>query len=73
MRYVVNSYNRGTIVHFMVKCARCDCEVGYVQYVTPDVITKEVVDSINHGEKDLAGRENDMEVCAECMNELRGD
>jgi hypothetical protein len=57
----------------MVKCARCDCEVDHVQYVTPDVITKEVIDSIDHGEKDLSGREDTMKVCAECMDELRGD
>jgi len=56
----------------MVKCARCDCEVDHVQKVTPDVITKEAIDSIEHGEKDLSGREGHMEVCAECMDELKG-
>lgn len=57
----------------MVKCARCDREVDEVEKVTPDVITKDVIDSIEHGEKDLAGREGDMEVCAECLDELAGD
>ncbi|MFC7018894.1 hypothetical protein ACFQHP_04155 [Halomicroarcula sp. GCM10025743] len=42
-----------------------------VQNITPDVITKELIDSIDHGEEDLAG--GGMEVCAECMDELKGD
>jgi hypothetical protein len=56
----------------MVECARCDREVDEVQKVTPSVITEEVIDSIDHGKTDLAGREGDMEVCVECMDELRG-
>ena len=57
----------------MVKCARCDRDVDGVQNVTPDVITKEVIESIDHGETDLAGRTGNTKVCAECMDELRGD
>lgn len=57
----------------MVKCARCDRDVDTVRTVTPDAITKEVIDSIEHGEEDLAGRESSMEVCAECMDELTGE
>lgn len=57
----------------MVKCARCDRDVDGVQNVTPDVITKEVIESIDHSETDLAGRTGNMKVCAECMDELRGD
>lgn len=56
----------------MVKCARCGRGVDDLQRVTPDVLTKEVIDSINHGEEDLAG-EGDMEVCAGCMDELKTD
>lgn len=56
----------------MVKCARCARGVDTVHVVTPDVITKELIDSIDHGEEDLAGRETSMEVCAECMDELTG-
>ncbi|WP_265111095.1 hypothetical protein [Halosolutus halophilus] len=43
-----------------------------LQSITPDVITKELIDSIDRGEEDLAG-EDDMKVCAECMDELKGD
>lgn len=57
----------------MVNCARCDRDVDTLQTVTPDVITKELIDSIDHGEADLAGRESSMDVCAECMNGLTGD
>lgn len=56
----------------MVNCARCDRDVENVHTVTPDVITKELIDSIDHGEEDLAGRESSMAVCAECMEELTG-
>lgn len=56
----------------MVKCARCGRDVDDVQDITPDAITKELIDSIDHGEEDLAG-EDDLKVCAECMNELMGD
>lgn len=56
----------------MVKCARCGRDVDDVQNITPDVITKELLDSIDHGEEDLAG-EDDLKVCAECMDELKGD
>ena len=57
----------------MIKCARCDRDVDTVRTVTPDAITKEVIDSIEHGEEDLAGRESSMDVCAECMDELTGE
>lgn len=57
----------------MVKCARCDRDVDAVESVTPDVISKKVLDSIDHGKEDLAGQDREMKVCAECMDELRGD
>lgn len=57
----------------MVICARCDRDVDGVENVTPDVISKEVLDSIDHGEEDLAGQEGEMKICGECMDELRGD
>lgn len=57
----------------MVKCARCGRSVESVQNITPDLITKEVVNSIDHGEEDLAGSEGEMNVCDECMDELKGD
>ncbi len=56
----------------MVKCARCGRDVDEVQSISPDVITKELIDSIDHGEEVVAG-EGGIEVCAECMNELKGD
>lgn len=57
----------------MVRCARCDRDVDAVESVTPDVISHEVIDSIDHGKEDLAERGGGMNVCAECMDELRGN
>lgn len=56
----------------MSKCVRCGRDVDEVQSISPDVITKELIDSIDHGEEDFAG-EGNIEVCAECMDELKGD
>lgn len=56
----------------MVTCVRCGHDVADVQNITPDVITKELIDSIDNGEEDLAG-EGNIKVCAECMDELNGD
>lgn len=53
----------------MVKCPRCGRDVDTLQIVTPDVVTKEVINSIDYGEEELVG-EDGMEVCAECMDEL---
>lgn len=55
----------------MVNCARCGRDVEKLQSIPPDVISKEQIDAIEYGEQDLA-RKGNMEVCAECMNELRG-
>ncbi len=57
----------------MVNCARCDRDVETVQTVTPDVITKELIQSISHGKEDLAGEESSMDVCTECIDELTGE
>ncbi|GAB6861351.1 hypothetical protein JCM17092_14400 [Haloplanus litoreus] len=57
---------------FMVNCARCGRDVDDLQRISPDVISKELIDSIDHGEEDLAG-EDDLKVCAECMAELKGE
>lgn len=54
----------------MVNCARCGRDVDDIHIITPDVITKELVDSIDDGEEELAGK-GDMKVCAECMGELK--
>lgn len=56
----------------MAKCPRCDREVGELQVLTPDVISKDVINSIDQGEADLADGEG-LKVCAECMIELRGN
>lgn len=56
----------------MAECARCGRDVDDLQSISPDVITKELVDSIDHGEEDFAGK-GGMKVCAECMAELKGD
>jgi hypothetical protein len=54
----------------MVKCARCDSDVDTVQTVTPDVVTKERIDSIDYSGEDFTGEASSMDVCAECMAEL---
>lgn len=54
----------------MVNCPRCGRDVDEIHIVTPDDITKEVINSIDHGEDDFAG-EDGMKVCAECMDELK--
>lgn len=56
----------------MAECARCDCDADDLQSISPDVISKELIDSIDHGEEDFAG-EGGIKVCAECMAELKGD
>lgn len=56
----------------MVECARCGRDVNEVYSITPDLITNELVDEMDHGETDIAG-EGDMEVCADCMDELKGE
>lgn len=56
----------------MPKCARCGRDVDEVQRISPDVITKELIDAIDHGEENFAG-DGDLEVCDECMDELKGD
>lgn len=57
----------------MVDCARCGRDVDAVETVTPDVITSELLESIDHGATDLAGQESNLKICTECMDELRGD
>jgi len=56
----------------MVKCARCGRDVDDLRNISPDAITKELIDSIDHGEEDFAGG-NGLKVCTECMDELNGD
>jgi len=56
----------------MVKCARCGNGVDDLQNISPDMISKELIDSVDHGEEDMA-REGGLEVCAECMDELTGE
>ena len=56
----------------MVKCHQCGHDVDDLHIITPDVVTKELIDSIDHGEETLT-EEGDMKVCAECMDELKGD
>lgn len=56
----------------MVECARCSRDVETVQNITPDIMTNELIDSIDHGEQDLA-EDGEMEICAECMDELKND
>ena len=57
----------------MVTCARCDRVVDTVRTVTPDAVTKDVLESIDHGEEDFSGPEGSMDVCAQCMDELTGE
>ena len=60
------------VTSFMVKCARCGRDVDDLQNISPDMISKELIDTVDHGEEDIA-RENGLEVCAECMDELTGE
>jgi len=55
----------------MVKCARCGRDVDDLENISPDDITKELIDSLDHGEEDFAGG-RELKVCTECMSELRG-
>lgn len=57
----------------MVTCARCSRDVDDVQIVTPDIMTKELMESIDHDEEEPGGQKSSMEVCAECMDELTGE
>lgn len=56
----------------MLKCARCGRDSDDIQEITPDLITTELIESIDHGEQDLSGQ-GSVKVCAECMDELKGD
>lgn len=56
----------------MVKCPQCGHDVDNLQIITPDVVTKELIDSIDHGEE-IFTEEGDMKVCAKCMDELKED
>jgi hypothetical protein len=67
-----NSHHRWIRYDCMVNCARCGNDVDEVHHVTPDLISAELVDSIDHGEEDVAG-EDGLNVCAECLDELGGD
>ena len=60
------------VTYFMVKCARCGDDVDDLQTISPDIFSKELIDSVDHGEEDIA-REDGMKVCAECMDELKGE
>lgn len=60
----------GLLPSFMVECARCGRDVDDLQSISPDVITNELVNSMDHGEAELAA-EGEMEVCVECMDELK--
>lgn len=55
----------------MANCARCGRDVDTLQNISPDVISKELIEAIDNREEDLA-RNGNMEVCAECMNDLKG-
>ncbi len=57
---------------FMVKCARCDHDVDDVRNISPDMVSRELIDSVDHGEEDM-GREDSTEVRAECINGLTGE
>lgn len=56
----------------MVKCPRCGHNLDDLQIITPDFVTKELMDSIDHGEETLT-EEGFMKDCAECIDELKED
>lgn len=56
----------------MVSCARCGRDVEELQTVSPDVMTKELIESIDHGEAELI-EEDGLKLCAECIDELSSD
>lgn len=54
----------------MVKCPRCGRDVDELQTATPDLISREVLNSIDHGEDDFTG-EDGVEICSGCLSELK--
>lgn len=53
----------------MVECPRCDRDVDSLHMVTPDVITRELMDRMGQHSESQAD-EGGFEVCAECLDEL---
>jgi hypothetical protein len=53
-----------------VTCPRCNRDAGTLQFVPPDMLSRELVDSLDDGDRSLAGA-GDAEVCRECMDELK--
>lgn len=51
-------------------CPRCNQDGGALQFVSPDLLTKEIIESIDSGLSDLNEQEG-IEVCAECLAELK--
>lgn len=54
----------------MVECPRCGQDVAELHTITPDAISKELINSLDHADQDLAA-EGGLEVCAECVDELK--
>lgn len=55
----------------MVTCPRCGSNVSELLTITPDVVSEELIDAIDHGEDDITDA-GGMKVCPECTDELTG-
>lgn len=55
-----------------VTCPRCDGAVDELWFVSPDLLTKEVIAEVESGDQDLAD-DDGMAVCHDCIADLGGD
>lgn len=56
----------------MAVCPRCNQDVDTLQFVAPDILTKEIIESIDSGQSNVT-EQGDIEVCAECLADLKPD
>ncbi len=56
----------------MAVCPRCNQDVDTLQFISPDQLTKEIIESVDSGESNVT-EQADIEVCAECLADLKQD
>jgi hypothetical protein len=54
----------------MVECPRCGQAVAELHTVMPDAISKELLNSLDHGDEEIAA-EAGLKICAECVDEVK--
>jgi hypothetical protein len=54
----------------MAECPRCNRVVDSLNIVTPDVITRELIETIG-SRSESQTKEGGFEVCTECLGELK--